>query len=168
MKYIAAPRRWRFITGADKRPGCVFCRAVAAPGEADSLVVHVGKEFFVLLNKYPYATGHLMIAPIGHLNSPDLIAPARSLEMWELLHRSMAAVRREFAPDGFNVGMNVGAAGGAGIKDHCHLHLVPRWQGDANFMAVVGETRVMSYDLDDVHRRLARAFPDTAVSQEKS
>jgi len=158
MRFIAAPWRWRFITGADKRPGCVFCRAVAAPNEAESLVVHVGRRFFVLLNRYPYATGHLMIAPIAHVDSPERIAPAESLEMWELLHTAMAAIRREFSPDGFNVGMNVGGAAGAGIKDHCHLHLVPRWQGDANFMAVVGETRVMSYDLEEVYRRLRRAF----------
>jgi ATP adenylyltransferase len=158
MKYIAAPWRWRFITGADRRPGCVFCRAAAAPDDDESLVVRTGSNFFVILNKYPYATGHLMIAPVRHLQTPDQVSPADSQEMWALLHASMAAIRAEFNPDGFNVGMNVGGAAGAGIKEHFHLHLVPRWQGDANFMAVVGETRVMSYDLADVTRRLRQAL----------
>lgn len=168
MKFLAAPWRWPFLTGIRNDRDCIFCRA---PKQADeeSLICFRGEKCFVLLNKYPYNSGHLMVAPFEHLPSPDPAA-AGNIEMWNLALRSMDILRKHLRPDGFNVGMNIGKAAGAGIADHFHLHVVPRWEGDANFMAVTGETRVMSYDIGAVHRIVADAFrglvPDEGGSGE--
>ncbi len=158
MKFLSAPWRWKFISGqAHDGDGCVFCRALQAD-DPDSLVCFRGEAFFVLLNKYPYSSGHLMVAPRAHLASPELLAAAELREMWELTLRSMAILKENFHPDGFNIGMNIGKAAGAGIKDHFHQHIVPRWQGDANFMATVGDTKVLSYDQETVFAAIRDAF----------
>lgn len=157
MKYLAAPWRWKFISGVKDMKGCIFCHALQQP-QADSLVCHRGDKFFVILNKYPYTSGHLMIAPLAHLSSPDQLPAAETVEMWELLQLSMAVLSQRFHPDGFNIGMNVGQAAGAGIKDHFHLHVVPRWQGDANFLPVVGHTKLVSYDIAEMAHMVREGF----------
>jgi ATP adenylyltransferase len=157
LKFLSAPWRWDFISTLGREGGCVFCRALARD-DADDLVCHRGETFFVLLNKYPYSTGHLMIAPIAHLASPEGMAAGDLSEMWELTERALAILRERFHPQGFNIGMNIGKAAGAGVEGHFHQHVVPRWAGDANFMAVTGATRVMSYDLAAVHATLRAAF----------
>ena len=157
MKFLSASWRWEFITKIGKQKGCLFCKAQNEESDG-SLICHRGKNYFVILNKYPYSTGHLMIVPYRHCSSPDQISPRDSVEMWELLNRSIEILRRKLRPDGFNVGMNIGHAAGAGVKDHFHLHLVPRWTGDANFMSVLGETKVMSYRLDDIQSILKAEF----------
>ncbi len=158
MKFLAAPWRWPFISGLCRDDGgCIFCRALAKD-DHDSLVCFRGKNFFVMLNKFPYNSGHLMIAPYAHLASPEQMAAGDLGEMWELTQRALAVLKEAFRPDGFNIGMNIGKAGGAGIRDHFHQHVVPRWQGDANFMAVTGETRVLSYDLETVQATVRAAF----------
>jgi ATP adenylyltransferase len=157
MKYLPAPWRWEFISTLGKGGGCIFCQELARD-DRDSMACCRGEKFFVLLNKYPYSTGHLMIAPNAHLASPELMSSGDLGEMWELTNRSLAILKENFHPDGFNVGMNIGKAAGAGIKDHFHQHVVPRWQGDANFMAVIGGTRMMSYDLATVLATLRAAF----------
>lgn len=156
MKFLAAPWRWPFLTGTRNDKDCLFCRAPERADE-ESLVCFRGEKYFVLLNKYPYNSGHLMVAPFEHLPSFDRTAVGNG-EMWDLALRSMDILRRHFRPDGFNVGMNIGKAAGAGIAEHFHLHVVPRWEGDANFMAVTGDTRVMSYDIGAVRRIVADAF----------
>ncbi|MBN2345449.1 MAG: HIT domain-containing protein [Candidatus Aminicenantes bacterium] len=157
MKFLSAPWRWEFIRRKAKDGRCLFCRALEEI-ERDSLVCFRGRNFFVLLNKYPYATGHLMVAPCAHLSSPFQMAAADLGEMWELTRRAMAILQEKFHPDGFNIGMNIGRAAGAGVEDHFHQHVVPRWHGDANFMATVGRTKVMSYDLEAVRTALRTAF----------
>ena len=158
MKFLSAPWRWKFISGqASDGDGCVFCRALAG-ADRDSLVCFRGDAFFVLLNKYPYSSGHLMVAPRAHLASPEQLAPGDLREMWELTLRSMAILKDQFHPEGFNVGMNIGQAAGAGVKDHFHQHIVPRWQGDANFMATIGDTKVLSYDQETVYAAIRDAF----------
>jgi len=157
MKFLPAPWRWNFISGQGQDNGCVFCRALEQD-DRDSLVCFRGDKFFVLLNKYPYSSGHLMIAPRAHVASPEQMAPGELREMWELTLRALAILKENFHPEGFNIGMNIGKAAGAGIKDHFHQHVVPRWQGDANFMATVGETRVLSYDLETVFAAIRSAF----------
>jgi len=137
--------------------GCVFCRALADDAR-DSLVCCRGDKFFVLLNKYPYSTGHLLVAPCAHLASPEQVSSIDLREMWDLTLRSLEILKKNFRPQGFNIGMNIGPAAGAGVKDHFHQHIVPRWQGDANFMAVVGGTRVMSYDQAEVLAAIRSAF----------
>ncbi len=157
MKFLSAPWRWEFITKIGKQKSCLFCD-IQKNGQDNTLICYRGKQYFVILNKYPYSTGHLMIVPYQHHSSPDRISPADSMEMWELMNKSIEIVRHHLHPDGFNIGMNIGQSAGAGIKDHFHLHVVPRWTGDANFMSVLGETKVMSYRIDDIFSILKRDF----------
>jgi ATP adenylyltransferase len=157
MKYLSAPWRWDFICGLKKNNGCVFCQA-QSKNDSDSLICWRGEKFFIILNKYPYSTGHLMIAPYAHRASPEELPAGELAEMWELTTRTLAMLRKFFNPEGFNIGMNIGKAAGAGVKDHFHLHIVPRWQGDANFMAVVGKTRVLSYDQEKVFNIIVNAL----------
>jgi ATP adenylyltransferase len=157
MKFLAAPWRWKFISDLVKTSGCIFCNENQNPDKA-SLVCYRGKNFFIKLNKYPYTTGHIMIAPLAHLKSPDQLPAEDSTELWSLLNQSLGILKKNFHPDGFNVGMNLGQVAGAGIKDHFHLHIVPRWSGDANFMPVIGGTKVMSYDLSSIFDILYKEF----------
>jgi ATP adenylyltransferase len=157
MKFLSAPWRWEFITKIGKQKGCLFCN-VQKKALDNALICYRGKQYFVILNKYPYSTGHLMIVPYQHHSSPDKISPVDSVEMWELMNKSIEILRHHFHPDGFNIGMNIGQSAGAGIKDHFHLHVVPRWTGDSNFMSVLGETKVMSYRIDDIFSILKKAF----------
>jgi len=157
MKFLSAPWRWNFISSSGKTKGCIFCNILKELKD-DSLICYRGKEFFVILNKYPYNSGHLMIVPYDHIDSPQKISPESSIEMWELMNRSIRILKESFSPDGFNVGMNIGGAAGAGIKDHVHLHVVPRWNGDANFMGVVGDTKVVSYNIQDICEIIKKGF----------
>jgi ATP adenylyltransferase len=157
MKFLPAPWRWDFICGLNKEDDCVFCRAQKQT-DSEALICWRGEKFFVILNRYPYSSGHLMVAPYAHLSSPEKLAADDLREMWDLTNRSLSLLKEKFHPDGFNIGMNIGKAAGAGIKDHFHQHVVPRWQGDANFMATVGATRVLSYDLEKVFPIIANAF----------
>ena len=157
MKFLSAPWRWNFITTIGSKKGCLFCEARES-GKENPFVCHRGEKFFVILNKYPYSTGHLMVVPYQHLSTPEEMAPADMVEMFTLMNRALAILRENFCPNGFNIGMNIGKSAGAGVKDHFHLHVVPRWAGDANFMATIGETKVLSYELDHVHSILRRGF----------
>jgi len=157
MKYLSAPWRWDFICGIKKGNGCVFCRT-QQQDDPEAMICWRGKNFFVIMNKYPYSSGHLLIAPYTHLSMPADMASGDLPEMWELTNRSLAILEEHFQPDGFNIGMNIGKAAGAGVKEHFHQHIVPRWQGDANFMATTGQTRVLSFDLEKVFHIIADAF----------
>lgn len=157
MKFLSAPWRWDFISGIKKNKGCVFCNALKLP-DNESHICRRGDRFFVILNRYPYNSGHLMIVPYAHVDSPDKISGEDSKEMWELVNTSMAVLKRSFNPVGFNLGMNLGKAAGAGVKDHIHLHIVPRWEGDANFMPVIGKTEVASYDPQRIFEILHKEF----------
>lgn len=157
MKFLSAPWRWDFISGVKKTKGCVFCNAVEQL-DIESHICRRGDRFFVILNRYPYNSGHLMIVPYAHVDSPEKIPGEDSKEMWELVNTSMAVLKRCFNPAGFNLGMNLGRAAGAGVKDHIHLHVVPRWDGDANFMPVIGKTDVASYDLQTIFEILHKEF----------
>ncbi len=157
MKFLPAPWRWPFLTGLKKSETCFLCQA-PAQNDRDSLICHRGGKFFVLLNRYPYTSGHLLVAPYEHVASPEAKEAADLGEMWDLALQGMRILRLRFHPQGFNLGLNVGTAAGAGVHDHFHLHVVPRWEGDANFMAVTGETRVISCDLETVRRTIADAY----------
>jgi ATP adenylyltransferase len=157
MKFLSAPWRWDFISGSKKQVGCVFCNAQKLP-DNESFICYRSENFFIILNRYPYNSGHLMIVPYAHVDSPAGISSGESEEMWELVNKSITVLARSFNPAGFNIGMNVGKAAGAGIKDHLHLHLVPRWEGDANFMPVIGKTEVASYDLTTIFDVLHKEF----------
>lgn len=155
---IWSPWRIDFFT-QPKEEGCVFCKLPAkGPAHDDeSLIVHRGKECFVILNKYPYTAGHLMIVPFEHTDDMErLVGVAR--EMFELTQRSIDALRKVMGPDGFNVGMNLGKAAGAGIPGHGHLHVVPRWNGDNNFMTVLADRRIISEGIAETLSRLKPHF----------
>ena len=131
------------MQSADARGGCVFCDAPAAGDDDGRLIVHRGDSAFVLLNLYPYAHGHLMVAPYRHVSAPGDLDDGERAEMWSLLDRSIAALASAMSPDGYNAGINLGRVAGAGIEHHLHLHVVPRWSGDTNFMPVLADVRVM-------------------------
>jgi ATP adenylyltransferase len=157
-KPLWAPWRLEYIQHADQLEGCVFCLAAAADDDA-ALVVHRGTHAFVLLNKYPYASGHLMIAPYRHLGDFAALSDEEALEMHRLAERGMAALAETFAPQGYNLGWNLGRIAGAGVVDHVHLHVVPRWAGDTNFMPVLADVKVLPEHLSETRTKLAAAWP---------
>ena len=137
------PWRMRYVAGADREEGCIFCNRLAEQDDVRSLILHRGERAFVIMNLYPYNTGHLMIVPNAHVASPEDADPEVMGEMAVLRGPVLRALRRALSPDGFNLGLNVGAPAGAGVADHLHEHVVPRWQGDANFMPILASTMVM-------------------------
>jgi ATP adenylyltransferase len=132
-----------YVAGADREEGCIFCNRLGEEDDVQSLILHRGERTFVIMNLYPYNTGHLMIVPNAHVASPEDADPEAMLEMAELRGPVLRALRRALSPDGFNLGLNVGATAGAGVTDHLHEHVVPRWQGDTNFMPILASTMVM-------------------------
>lgn len=151
-----APWRIEYIT-RPKEGECIFC-AAAAGDDAGGLVVERGARCFTLLNSYPYASGHVMIAPYRHLAGLEDLDDPELLGLMRLARRAMQGLREVMSPDGFNVGLNLGAVAGAGVADHLHLHVVPRWQGDTNFMPVLADTRVLPQALNATRELLAAAL----------
>jgi ATP adenylyltransferase len=158
VKQLWAPWRLEYIQGADEEQGCVFCRARDGEDEA-GLVVHRGKRAFVVLNKYPYASGHLMVAPNRHESEFGDLDADEALELHRLGAAGLAALAETMHPQGFNLGWNLGRIAGAGVVDHVHLHVVPRWAGDTNFMPVLADVKVIPEHLADTQRRVAEAWP---------
>ena len=157
MERLWAPWRVSYVTGA--RPeGCVFCNHPSLSDE-DALMVHRGETCFVVLNLYPFGSGHLMIVPFRHVASPGDLNTAERAEIWELLDKALVAIETALGAQGHNVGFNLGAAAGAGIADHLHLHVVPRWSGDYNFMPVLADVRVMPQHLAETRAALVAAWP---------
>ena len=157
-KQLWAPWRLEYITQADEETECIFCRAASLSDE-DGLVVHRGEHAFVLLNKFPYASGHLMVAPSRHVGDYTDLEPAEAAEIHALTVRALEALRVTAQPHGFNVGWNLGTVAGGSIAAHLHQHVVPRWGGDTNFMPVVGHTKVLPQLLGDTRTALAKAWP---------
>ena len=153
-KPLWAPWRLEYVEGADEAGRCVFCE----PDE--DLVVHRGESAFVLLNRFPYTSGHLLVAPVRHEGDLVALTDGEALEIHRLATRAVTALRAEYAPDGHNLGWNLGRAAGAGIVDHVHLHVVPRWAGDTNFMPVLADVRVVPEALVQTAERLRRRFAD--------
>jgi ATP adenylyltransferase len=157
MERLWAPWRVSYVTGA--RPeGCVFCNHPSLSDE-DALMVHRGATCFVVLNLYPFGSGHLMIVPFRHVASPGDLNTEERAEIWELLDKALVAIETALGAQGHNVGFNLGAAAGAGIADHLHLHVVPRWSGDYNFMPVLADVRVMPQHLAETRAALVAAWP---------
>lgn len=154
MEWLFTPWRMVYVTTADSVPGCVLCRASAN----SELVVHTGALNFVVMNLFPYSSGHVMVAPKRHLGSLGEATAEELAEMMALARRVEQAFQEVYHPDGINLGMNLGRPAGAGVADHIHLHLVPRWNGDTNFMTVVGGTRVIPEEPAQSCRRLRPFF----------
>jgi ATP adenylyltransferase len=161
VERLWTPWRRAFVEGSNPpTPGCFLCAEPAEDRDREHHIVYRGRHAYVLLNLYPYNNGHLLVAPYRHTGDlPSLDAPT-SAEVMALTQRSVAALSQVYRPDGFNVGLNLGRAAGAGVPDHLHVHVVPRWSGDTNFMPVVGETKVLPESLDQTYERLLPAFAD--------
>jgi ATP adenylyltransferase len=158
VKQLWAPWRLEYVAAADEQEGCVFCLAEEGDDE-ERLVVHRGELGFVLLNKFPYASGHLMVAPRRHVGEFAALTGEEALELHRLAAQGMEALGATFGPEGYNLGWNLGRIAGAGVVDHVHLHVVPRWSGDTNFMPVLADVKVLPEHLLDTRRKLAAAWP---------
>ena len=156
MKRLWAPWRMAYIAGEDKasRKGCIFCDKPRQRRDAANHILHRGESVFAMMNLFPYNNGHLMIAPYRHIGDFAKLGRAELLEMMELAQSCQRAITAEMRPDGFNIGFNLGRTAGAGIAGHIHLHLVPRWNGDTNFMPVLGGVKVISEALDATYRKI--------------
>lgn len=152
-----APWRMEYILG-EKESGCIFCTRINQDSDKENLILLRGENNFVIMNKYPYNNGHLMVVPNRHTSEFDSLSDPEKLEMMNLVSKSMNVLKKTVNPDGFNVGMNIGKIAGAGIDDHLHFHIVPRWAADTNFMPVVGQTKIISEDLGETWERLKEVF----------
>ena len=157
-RQLWAPWRLEYVASADEQPGCIFCLAAAAD-DAEALVVARGEHAFALLNRYPYASGHLMLAPYRHAGDFAELTDEEALELHRLAGGGMAALAEVYEPQGYNAGWNLGRIAGAGVVEHVHLHLVPRWAGDTNFMPVLADVKVLPEHLSETREKLAAAWP---------
>jgi ATP adenylyltransferase len=158
MERLWAPWRLEYIKRADEEQGCIFCAAVEAPDE-DGLVVRRGEHAFVLLNKFPYASGHVMVAPYRHVAEFGELTDEEALELHRLAQQALEALAAAYQPQGYNLGWNLGRVAGAGVLDHVHQHVVPRWGGDTNFMPVLADVKVLPEHLVETRASLSAAWP---------
>jgi ATP adenylyltransferase len=157
MDYLWTPWRYRYVTDPAKDDGCIFCEALKLD-DAKSFVVLRGKKNFVILNRFPYTTGHVMIVPFAHVAELTDCDSATLTEMMEMAQRVQKALAVNYKPEGYNLGMNLGRCAGAGVTGHLHLHVLPRWSGDTNFMSAVAETRIEPEDLTVTYEKLRRSL----------
>ena len=153
MKRIWAPWRMKYILKSQKK-GCFLCDICRSNKDKMNLVLKRGKLNFLLLNRYPYNNGHLLVTPYRHVDSLEQMIADEMAEMMEMASMACKTLRKSLHPDGFNIGLNIGKAAGAGLKDHVHLHIVPRWEGDTNFMPVLGEVKIIPQPLDKLWQQL--------------
>uniref|UniRef100_Q01YK3 Histidine triad (HIT) protein n=1 Tax=Solibacter usitatus (strain Ellin6076) TaxID=234267 RepID=Q01YK3_SOLUE len=158
MDYLWTPWRYNYITKAEPLTGCVFCNAAQSADDRENLIVHRAERNFVILNRFPYTNGHVMVVPYDHIGFLEQMPDATLVEMIRLARTAEHHLRTIYRPDGLNLGMNLGRSAGAGIADHVHMHVLPRWTGDTNFMTVTGETRVLPEDLPATWEKLSKAF----------
>ena len=157
MKHLWSPWRMEYIQ-QEKKPGCVFCDALDLPDSVNNLIVHRAQSSFVILNRFPYTSGHLMVVPYLHQATLEGLSPTIRAEMMELSVSAIRLLRGVYVPQGFNLGVNIGEVAGAGVLDHVHLHIVPRWGGDTNFMTATSGVRVLPELLEDTYFRIKQAW----------
>jgi len=161
MDYLWTPWRYAYLQTAAETSGqrdhCIFCELPKLSDQA-ARIVYRGQNCFIVLNSFPYTSGHVMIVPFAHLDQLQKLPEATAAEMMALSQKTEGALRETYSPDGINLGMNLGRAAGAGVAGHCHMHILPRWAGDANFMTTVGETRVLPEALEETWRRMRSAL----------
>jgi ATP adenylyltransferase len=163
MQQLFTPWRYAYITGTSDDAGCFFCASADQPDDPEGLVVHRARHHLVMLNLHPYSNGHLMVAPLEHFASPQESSPEAQAEFWPLALRTQRVLAEAYRPHGFNLGMNLGAPAGAGVPGHFHFHIVPRWNGDTNFMTVLAEVRLIPEDLRHSRERLRALFAKEEV-----
>ena len=158
VRQLWAPWRLEYVGSADEQEGCIFCVALAA-GDEEGLVVRRAEHAFVVLNRFPYASGHLMVAPVRHVGEFGELTDDELVEVHRLASQGLGALAETYRPQGFNLGWNLGRIAGAGVTDHVHLHVVPRWAGDTNFMPVLADVKVLPEHLAETRAKLAAAWP---------
>lgn len=154
MDYLWSPWRFRYIAGPKDEQDCVFCRIATANDDEANLVIYRAQHNFLVLNRFPYSTGHLMIVPFAHVAALGEATPETTAEMMQLMRRAETVLGKVYHPEGLNMGLNLGVSAGAGVAGHLHMHAVPRWPGDANFMTTIAETRVIPEDLGLTYQKL--------------
>ncbi len=157
MEVLWAPWRMEYIL-SKKEDGCIFCRCASSSDLRSHLVLYKSEHCFVVMNRYPYNNGHLMVAPYRHTGLLEALSPEEAQDIMSVLQRCIQILKEAFSPDGFNLGANLGKVAGAGVADHLHFHIVPRWEGDTNYMPVIGSTRVIPEHLERTYERLWPLF----------
>lgn len=160
MDYLWSPWRMEYILSNKSGEGCIFCEGLKQVDGPENLIAYRGPHAFVMLNRFPYTSGHLMIVPYAHQPSLDQLDSEARLDIMDLSSRAIQVLNALYTPQGYNLGMNIGAAAGAGVTEHVHLHVVPRWVGDTNFMSSVSQTRVLPELLEETYRRVKEAWVD--------
>lgn len=168
MKHLFSPWRMDYIQNHNRIQGCAFCTELSRPDGIDNLIVVRGCNNFVILNRFPYTSGHLMVVPFIHQSTLDVLDMDTRAEMMELVNQAIQVLDRVYRPQGFNIGINMGEAAGAGITEHIHMHVVPRWSGDTNFMSSLGETRVVPESLEETYKRISEQWPQEQPPKTKS
>src|SRR4030066_359390 len=158
MNYIWSPWRMEYILSPKSGEGCIFCEGLKQVDGPENLIVYRGPKAFVILNRFPYTSGHLMIVPYEHKPSLELLETSSRADIMDLSARAIEVLNALYSPQGYNLGMNIGNAAGAGISEHVHLHVVPRWVGDTNFMSAVSQTRVLPELLEETYHRVREAW----------
>jgi ATP adenylyltransferase len=164
MDYLWTPWRYAYVTAGDKTTDCIFCDLPKAGDDAKAHIVHRGQHCYIVLNTYPYTPGHVMVVPFAHLDELQKLPIAAAHEMMELSQHMERVLRKLYKPDGLNLGMNIGKAAGAGVAGHIHMHVLPRWVADANFVSVVGETRILPESLEITYERIRSALKSLVSS----
>jgi ATP adenylyltransferase len=160
MNVVWAPWRMEYILSDPKEGGCIFCPGEDRTGDEERLILHVGARSMVVMNRYPYNNGHLLVAPIRHVSELGALGEREMLDLWVTVQGAVEVLMKTMHPEGFNVGMNLGRVAGAGVEAHLHVHIVPRWNGDTNYMTVLGEVRVIPEHLKETYRRLRPYFQE--------
>ena len=158
MDYLWTPWRYAYVTNAQKTAGCIFCDLPQAGDDAKARIVYRGQHCYIVLNTFPYTPGHVMIVPFAHLDELQKLQAEAAHEMMDLSQKTERVLRELYSPDGINLGMNIGKAAGAGVAGHVHMHVLPRWVADANFVSVIGETRTLPETLDMTYARVKGAL----------
>jgi ATP adenylyltransferase len=160
MEKIWAPWRSKYIFNKDEEKGCILCNRLMRENDESNYILYRGNKSFIIMNIFPYNNGHLMVAPFKHTALLEDLNGEEGKELFTTLTLGLKVLKLSLKPDGFNVGMNLGRVAGAGIEDHLHIHLVPRWNGDTNFMPVLADTKILSVSLDEVYRLLRKTLED--------
>jgi ATP adenylyltransferase len=158
MNHLWSPWRMSYILENNNEEGCVFCEMLQRNDSIENLIIYRGNKAYVVLNRYPYTSGHLMVIPMRHCETLETLSTDTRAEMMELITRCVSVLDREYQPHGYNIGANLGGAAGAGIPQHLHFHIVPRWQGDTNYMSAIGGTRVVPEALDETYQRILKTW----------
>jgi ATP adenylyltransferase len=158
MDKIWAPWRSKYILNSEKEEGCIFCNRLQKEDDRANYILYRGDHSFMIMNIYPYNNGHLMVAPYRHTSHLSDLTGTEGQDLFKTMEMSVRILKDSLKPDGFNLGMNLGKVGGAGVEDHLHMHVVPRWNGDTNFMPVLSDTKIISVSLDEMYMLLKQGL----------